>query len=266
MDPAALRISGTADPSAWASTHKDPTLQGGEILDRIAKHLVELQHMSMPLGYRGNATWRDMSEYVVHFAKSSSNDSAFDVMMSILSEGRIEARTRFGAARSVHSVEGQYAACFSEIPLDLLDRLVHRRGTRHGIGFRQEHVVAAGGGRVWYVENQTAAAQAVRDLVQEAQGPPFRRDHPIWCLTPLIDLPGSYGSTRYRFEWEREWRVAGDFSFHPEDVAFLFMPEELHQQARDFFERIGWDNSGPVYDCPLLDPLWSEDQIRRALG
>ena len=37
----------------------------------------------MPLGYRNNGNWRDMSECVVHFTKDDE-ESAYDRMLSIL--------------------------------------------------------------------------------------------------------------------------------------------------------------------------------------
>lgn len=219
----------------------------------------------MALGYRGNAAWRDMSEYVVHFVKETPDQGPYDVMMSILHSGRLEGRSRFGAARGFHTVEGQHAVCFSEIPLDLLDRLVDRRGTKYGIGFRQDKLLNAGGGRVWYVDKGSALAESVQELIQEAIGPPIRPSHPVWKVTPFIDFPGDYGGTQYRFEWEREWRVPGDFHFEPADVAFLFIPEELHSDARDFFDEARVENLGPSYGCPFLDPLWSDTRIQQQL-
>src|SRR5262245_7804519 len=90
----------------------------------------------MPLGYRGNASWRDMSEYVVHFTKDvGESTSAYSSMLSILSAGEIGSYTRFGAARSLDALgDTQNSACFSEIPLDRLNRLVYRR-SQFGIGF-----------------------------------------------------------------------------------------------------------------------------------
>ena len=63
---------------------------------------------------------------------STSRDTAkvshLDGMMSILADGRIEARSKFGSATNVNGLgTSQHCACFSEIPLDMLDRLVDRR-------------------------------------------------------------------------------------------------------------------------------------------
>jgi len=57
----------------------------------------------------------------------------------------------------------------------------------------------------------------------------------------------------------------GPFSFEPEDVAFLLIPEELHERARIFFEEVERDHSGPAYLCPSVDPAWDRNKILRAL-
>ena len=82
----------------------------------------------------------------------------------------------------------------------------------------------------------------------------------IWRITPFAD----YTAPNYHFEWEREWRVPGGMQFAPGDVAFLFVPEELHPAAATFLGG-GGGGAGPAYVCPLLDPLWTDDQIQAAL-
>jgi hypothetical protein len=213
------------------------------------------------MSYRGHADWRDMSEYVVHFTKQTADANAYDAMLSILWSGEIEARNPFGCALHdcVPSDESQRSACFSEIPLDLLDRLVWRRGSQYGVGFHQEVIIARGGGRVWYLDRDTPHHDAFKALLREARvaGPL----HPAWKLAPLVD----WVSPNYHFEWEREWRLPGGLTFAPHDVAFLFMPEAQHDAARKFLID-GNRGNGPAYDCPLLDPCWSDVRIQCALS
>ncbi len=188
-------------------------------------------------GYRGNPNWRDMSEYAVHFTKPAATSSPYDVMIKILWEGRINAVTPLGAVRKLtHLGDSQKSACFSEIPLDLLRRLIERRSL-YGIGFRQDYP------RWGMAQIQTA----------------FRS-----LSVPFVDFPGTYGATQYRFEWEREWRVPGGLAFSPDDVAFLFIPEELHVAARSFFEDAFRENTGPAYLCPYVDPRWDMTKIQTA--
>lgn len=218
------------------------------------------------MGYRGHADWRDMSEYVVHFTRDLQSGSAYNSQMSILGSRKIEARTRFGAARRLDALEdSQRCACFSEVPLDRLNRLVERR-SRYGIGFLQETLMAAGGGRVWYIDKYSGLQASFDQLMNQYARSPLDVNSPFWHLTPFIDFPGTYGTSEYRFEWEREWRVPGGLSFSPSQVAFLFIPEEYHSQARAFFSEAEKANTGPNYPCPFLDPLWPDERIQAALS
>lgn len=166
----------------------------------------------MPTGYRGHADWRDMSEYVVHFAKDvPDGKSAYDTMISILYSGKLEARTRFGAIRWSDALgDSQESACFSEIPLDRLDRLVQRR-SRYGIGFHQDFLIESGGGRVWYLNDESRQAASIRKLIAQKVGPPMDVDSPLWDVTPFIDFPGSYGPFEYRFEWSESGGCRADW-------------------------------------------------------
>ncbi len=177
------------------------------------------------MGYRGHSDWRDMSEYVVHFSRDVPGGvSAYGSMLSILASGKLGARSRFGAARKLDALgDTQKSACFSEIPLDRLDRLVERR-SRYGIGFRQDVLVQAGGGRVWYLDSETEPALALQSLIGQKLGPPMDVSSPLWNLTPFIDFPGTYGSTEFHFEWEREWRVPGGLAFAPQQVPSCSSP------------------------------------------
>ena len=88
-------------------------------------------------------------------------------------------------------------------------------------------------------------------------------DDPIWKLTPLVD----HTAPNYHFEWEREWRRPGGLRFAPDDVAFLFVPDQddEHERAKRFFET-GGDGAGPAYSCPVLDPLWDAEKLAEELG
>jgi hypothetical protein len=177
----------------------------------------------MVLGYRGHADWRDMSDYVVHFTKGDTDDLSKETLARIIADGEVKAMTEVGLAKDMYMVEAdQRCACFSEIPLDRLDRLVERR-SRFGIGYRQELLLAQGGGRVWYVPRDTPLESQVDALKQRVVA---AKDwnHPFWQVAPFIDRPGDYEGTPYWFEWEREWRVPGGFTFDPSQVAFTFMP------------------------------------------
>jgi hypothetical protein len=223
------------------------------------------------LGYRGNPAWRDMSEYVVHFCGTRQ------ALVAILTSGAIEGRTPFGWARDVEQERGaaqrrgerlvdyptQKSVCLSEVPLDLLDRLIGRRGP-WGLGFTKQSVVDDGGAPVWYVEKDKALASALAGLQQSLTTPNQRRD---WhTITRFIDKVGEFpDGTVYRFEWEREWRVPRRLDLCAGHPAFLFAPTaEQAQVVADLTAR-GVART-PHGIAPLLDPTWAEPALQATLA
>ncbi len=166
-----------------------------------------------------------------------------------------------GAGKDVPEVAYSHrSAAFSEIPLHLLDRLVASR-SEYGIGFSQEFLLANGGGRVWYLEAEGAPADAICRQVAERQNGIVEPGDPFWATTPFIEFPDS--SRAYAdWRWEREWRVPGGLRFSPDDVAFLFIPERFHADARRFFADHRAAHTGPAYLCPYIDVTWDRDRIR----
>jgi hypothetical protein len=212
-----------------------------------------------------NPDWQDMSDYVVHFTKSSEGKTAYDNMLSILWERVLHAVNPFGFVReSAPNPDNQRVVCFSEIPLHLLERLAARRGD-YGIGFTKEYILKRGGGPIWYVAHQSLSESAIQATIQLALLSDDPSANPIWMMTPFIDSSGDYLHGVYRFEWEREWRHIGALKFSEKDVAFLIIPEEFHDQARCFFEEALHENTGPAYLCPFIDVGWDHERIRIAL-
>jgi Protein of unknown function (DUF2743). len=157
-----------------------------------------------------------MSDYLVHFTDTAGN------LGKILAQGSIRAGGPHGWGRNVTEVsDGHLSACFSEIPIDLLDRLRSRHG-HYGVGFRRDFIRTAGGARVWYLDRNTPAGQHLFERIRQLlTAQDF--DDKIWQLTPFIDpvIPG-----RYEWDWEREWRVPGGLRFELKDVVFIIAPDE----------------------------------------
>lgn len=185
--------------------------------------------------------------------------------MSILWDGHVEPfADPHGAGKDVAEVaERHRSAAFSEIPLHLLDRLVHNRSP-YGIGFRQDYLLQKGGGRVWYLESDSAPAVAVREQVAEQVANGVDPASPLWTTTPFIDFPDPEHPF-LDWRWEREWRVPGGLRFEPDDVAFLFLPGESHDLARSFFEGHLAEHTGPAYLCPYIDVTWERSRIQEQL-
>ena len=73
-------------------------------------------------------TWTDITEHVVHLTKGTTAQEAYDNIIGILARQTIEARRPFGLARHLAPVPtSQHAVCFSEVPVELLERIAGRR-------------------------------------------------------------------------------------------------------------------------------------------
>lgn len=196
----------------------------------------------------------------------ASDKTGYHNAISILGDGFIRPfEEPHGAGKHIVELAGKHrSASFSEIPLHLLDRLVKARSV-YGLGFRQEFLIGEGGARVWYLEEGGSVAEAMRALVEQRRQGGFGVDDPLWDATPFIDFPDPAHPFK-DWRWEREWRVPGGLKFAPDDVAFLFIPEELHAQARQFFVDAKVGNTGPSYLCPYIDPTWDRARILDALN
>ena len=211
-----------------------------------------------------NDSWEDMSSYLVHFTRGGESNNDYISMMGILSSGTLKADKGFGIGRKrAPSSCPQKAVCLSEIPPGHWHRLEQRRATKYGIGFKKEFILSRGGAPIWYAWRDTAHYKALHEMMLRAADD---ASDPIWQLTPMIDAPGLYRNTPYIFDWEREWRHIGSLRFKPSDVAFLLIPEDLHEAASGFFQTALDDHLGPAYFCPYLDPAWDRDKIASALS
>jgi hypothetical protein len=197
------------------------------------------------LGYQGNADWRDMSDYLVHFVggRDATEQQRYDLVKTIVAERKLLAGPlAFGFAKG----------WTSPVPLTFLPRLVSRHGG-FGVGLTKSHARASGGQRVWYVDDGTEVMSTLDALVAAATEARLWNDD-LWKITRFIDrvTPDGDGRPRYEFDWEREWRVPGEIGLPV--VPFLFIPESWQARAR-----------GELAPFRLIDPHWDESRIEAAL-
>jgi hypothetical protein len=192
----------------------------------------------------------------------ATDTSGYRSSLSILWEGHVRpTRYPMGVAAHVTEVaERNRSACFSESPLNDLKRLIETRSL-YGVGFEQTFLEIHGGERVLYVPPGSDEEISWRRAVADACVGGVDPTDPLWQMTPFVDI---LDPTR-DMSWEKEWRVPGGLNFKPSDVAFVFLPEELHGRARDFFEEHRVANTGPAYFGVYLDPRWERDRIEEAL-
>jgi hypothetical protein len=218
--------------------------------------------MASPFFGETPPTWTDMSNYVVHFTKNFNKRSAYNNMLSILHGRQITAISPFGIAyKQAPAPEMQKAVCFSEVPLHRLGRIADKR-SKYGIVFKKDFVIHRHGNPILYAYKDGQLHKSIRTMMKENKNDP---DAKVWDMTPFVDAPGAYGKSTYFFEWEREWRKIGNFTFGVDDVACLIIPEELHSAAVGFFQTAKAENIGPAYECPFIDPYWSRKKIEKAL-
>lgn len=223
--------------------------------------------------------------YLVHFTRGSDPHAAADALaagpvgvghgaamrwlkeidgtglrasLSILCDGCVRAtRGALGLAADVPEVAiTQRCACFSATRLDELAHLIETRSP-YGVGFCKTALEAAGGKAVTYFKDSSPEAKRLERDVRERQRRGVDPDDPFWQRTPFLDIPGN--------DWEEEWRVLGGFRFAPDDVAFLFLPEDQHDAACAFFAQHLTDHTGPSYLCRYIDPGWDRDRIADVL-
>lgn len=154
------------------------------------------------------------------------------------------------------------SACFSESPLDDLARLIETRSL-YGIGFHQDFLRINRGQPVKYLQHGGADAQRWAQEISRRCVVKIDAKDSLWQITPFVDEldPDPAEDT----SWEKEWRVPGGLEFQPDDVAFVFLPEQLHENARAFFAEHRANNSGPAYLGRYLDPRWDRERIEEVL-
>jgi hypothetical protein len=188
------------------------------------------------------------------------DDTGFRASLSILWYGYVRPTSyALGIAAGVPEVEAtQCSACFSATRLDKLKHLIATRSL-YGVGFRQDLLYGAGGRPVRYLASGSEQVKSLQTDISERQKAGVNPRDELWKKTPFID--GSKENAR-----EEEWRVPRGFSFEPDDVAFAFIPEDLHDNARAFFEEHRGANTGPAYLCRYIDPRWDRARIEQVLA
>jgi hypothetical protein len=206
----------------------------------------------------------DLSPFLIHLTRSGDlkldkdifslpqdqvvQITAKDSLIEILTGRSIDARSAFGyfnykvpltrfdgrVLNSTSHVRRDWlrSVCFTETPLDhvhLQMQEIYGRRLQfepYGLAFSESVVRGANGNPVLYVQTTNQNIRAGFDrLAIDALANSFK------SMMPLIEGFGPPWFSRYGgpsevdFRWEREWRIAGDFSFTLSDIAFGFCPD-----------------------------------------
>jgi hypothetical protein len=203
----------------------------------------------------------DLSGYLVHLTRDYQNKSAKKNLRSILKSRCIEARnahclfmSKIGKLQPSHARRFR-TVCFTETPLSELnyltqtmeDRSIHM--SQYGLVFEKEVIRQAGGNPVFYLDTRSDEGKrrcdAFWDCFREAQEVGLR-SHPFTSFLPYINKVDG----KIDFSWEREWRIASDFSFDLSEVFLGLAPKDQISELEDQFSEIHW-----------ISPRWGRDQI-----
>ncbi|WP_345473778.1 hypothetical protein QMQ05_05855 [Glutamicibacter ectropisis] len=198
------------------------------------------------LGTNQHQQAKDLSKYLVHMTCSAKS------LAEIVISGQVEARNRFGMGRTLDMVAAEHqSACFTEMPLNELDRL-RDRGKSWGIAFKKEFIEEKGGQRIWYLGSDSTPFVALKSMKDSAIAAKDWKD-PIWRVTPFVD---NVDRGKYAFDWEREWRIVGGLQFDLSDVIMLIGLEGVDPLFHEEFSL-----GAPLYDPRDDSYVWHGETI-----
>lgn len=205
----------------------------------------------------------DLSPYLIHLTRTGkwkrwkdiynipSDDfqpvNAKQALEDILNGRKIEARTPYGYfnfkvpyQRGTQTLNQNsqvqrawlLSACFTETPIDhvylqtlnIQGRQLHFQP--YGLAFSENVVRGKGGNPVFYVDTTNRRIRMSLDTIPTSSV--------CQSMRPMMPFIEGFGPPWYQsargpsdidFRWEREWRVAGDFDFQIEEIAYGICPE-----------------------------------------
>lgn len=206
----------------------------------------------------------DISQFIVHLTRSDpqSGKTARENFLSILFSHEVQARRPHCLYNErIKTLDPKVkdsfnVACFTEVPLNQLHRLVRDIPGRqvkleaYGFVFRKDFIVASGGQPAVYI-NSYGNNQWLRESVDqlfEMACPAGALQPPLWRLLPFINAMHE----RYDFTWEREWRVMQKLTFKGSDLVCAILPTEAEDDLKEKFAGVG---------VAVISPGWSYEQI-----
>lgn len=231
----------------------------------------------------------DLSTFVVHLTRDTSNSSGREAILSILQSHTVEAKNVYGMARGLAEKfpeveETQRTVSFTETPLEhtwMMCRDIESRSIRfsgHGIAFTKSFARKKGVNPVWYLDitpGHDWLTPPINSLVEdvrtelaraESDAAELAQSSAILKLTPFIEQMGPMNSGgRKEFWWEREWRHVGDLGFHPFDIVVVFAPEGEHDELEDELKESETGYSGRMMPT-FVDVKWGLERMISAMA
>ena len=150
----------------------------------------------------------DLTPYLVHLTKSSDEDSAFDNLVSILKDGKINGSSGAGFIRKPHK-----AVCFMDVPIPSLKYVIttdnKHRYESYGVLVTKQLAYKNGARPVLYLSPNEMSEIGIKDAES-------------WRVVRFEVKNKKWISWMH----EREWRSKGDFLL-PKDPLVVFVKSSL---------------------------------------
>jgi hypothetical protein len=235
----------------------------------------------------------DLSPYLIHLTRTGQWKRWKDVhnlpqddfqtidakqaLERVLQNRKIEARTPYGyfnfkvpyqrGTRTLNpnsQVQRSWlrAVCFTETPidhvylqtLDIQGRQLHFQP--YGLAFAESTIRAKGGNPITYVDTTNANVRLSLDSIPTSSicqnmrhlMPFIEGFGPPWFQPPS-------SPSEIDFRWEREWRIAGDFTFEAQQIAYGICPTS----ETGYFEALTGNT------IPFVDPTQHIELVKMKL-
>lgn len=190
----------------------------------------------------------DISNFVVHLTKDTSNGSALENLLSIINDEKIRAYNHhclFSHMLNTENLDIQkkfYSTCFTETPLENIKYLLDIRGRQvnlqpYGLVFLKQTLLEKGGNPAIYTFQEDLKNYFIK-MYDNNINPHFGS---------LINVV----KDKHDFYWEREWRINGDFNFNCFNIIAIIAPEEKHESIRQSLK------DSVIKKIIIIDPKWS---------
>ncbi|MGM0332017.1 hypothetical protein [Enterococcus sp. AZ050] len=208
----------------------------------------------------------DISKFLTHLTRNTRDATAKENLISILNDKRINASSyccMFNKELSKLSEEYQKefsVTCFTETPLDRLKVVVktlehnNRRFEPYGLIFMKDTQCLESGfgiNPVIYIrQKNTSLTKSFWDQFNNWKDSPNEN-----ASFPTFGCLVNHVSSENDFQWQREWRMKGDYHFDYNHIVAVIAPQEEHTAIKEFctFESAN--------KLTFIDSEWNTEEI-----
>ncbi|MHC5215169.1 hypothetical protein ACYSNR_00770 [Enterococcus sp. LJL128] len=213
----------------------------------------------------------DISKFLTHLTRDTKNGNAKENLISILKDKKINSSKyccmfNKGLVDMSEQFQKDFSVtCFTETPLDRLKIVVKtlehndRRFEPYGLIFLKDVCCLKSGygvNPVIYVRKQnTNLTSSFWDQFKNWKAKPEEnKSFPTFgCLVNHV-------SSANDFQWQREWRMKGDYNFDYRQIVAVIAPEREHDEIREACE------FKMINKLTFIDSEWNTEEILHQLS